>query len=1505
MAEEIDRPPTLASIFRFHGQRETLLQCFRLSVQLAEDLDVEPEYRGTFVELVRLVVQGDQPNSGWKYFRKCVTTMEGAEQWLQRLQDRLQGASIIGQTTKGYALEALEFERDSLLKQHESIGAILSGLAKAGHAQIHDYQFLLTKASAIERIDSVALHYIPTLISLASAFGSIDSPASLREARSLDQTFADNTDNSRWKSPELRAAASAWWLAEYSSRYIENPADPDLRGVDLEAESAARSKRLMDAIQNGALELMLLVCSQVRAEEWHDPAKTDLVTFLLSGVDSSRSGPIKASDYFQELLSQNMQLFVDALISNVPDTIRRLKFEEDEQRRNLGARQSHGVPEYSMHLERFLLIIAYAFQGFPEAAQSFWSDPDGNLYGFLQWASKRQSTPRAAAFCEMFRSIAEDQECADAAHKFLLEDATTTSAKLRRGAPLSWSQVLDELSFYAPGVNEKATGATLQQDLSSQLLEPESHLMLECYLRLIAHMCRTSENARIYILTNSTVTVHEVLLELAKVSVSTRLRACVYSTLAAMLADKAAEASYALWETLDSWVHDIPVVNQKPGMQKILATQNPTVHGKARLEAIATGLDESNAFTRLLQVLVAPPQEMTALNDMLPFSEQLGMVYRMPGIEEYVDFVMDSVFAKRTMMETRDINQVWELRCACLDFIFTCLSTFNEDLVIFANRTNLPVDTAISTSSLAAYVRLHPFARAMEWLFNDNVAAALFASAHGDLEVIGNSSAETPRVIALCRSIQVIELALKLQSTYFDIVRPLIKAQSQPREKVVANPALASFEDVILSHVNLIVDLGLYCGTGHQDLTMVSLKLLQRLAVARKLSISSGAAHSGSRVLAALQQDLDVDRVAIGFIAPLQLDPRELELGDSGPGIAIKQGILDLLNGSLEISSNKPALAHCLLGFRCGERTISIPPDGLFAKGASLFHAVVKLAADTMTLEQCNSFAWLSSIRRAACQIIQKLVKSSLTEHIILEELRDLGFADAVAIAQQSIGPDTLWCGRTVSQPEFLISDSASVFRDFMTGRAAYFEHASLEIRSTKQRNSPTLRQRIISSLLGITTINSQEQVPNPSIFELFDFIDLDIADILQVTERKFTADLDFTICKTDNVSQGDMYDLTLVKELLLLRESELRQKNQLADAAVAQQFATESDAVVLALQSENQHAAVLAAQRVTLNAWVQLLALVLAFGDFDPAPKTALVLQALQIVLPKLDRTLTEDSNITIPLTRLTYNLVRSAETGVATASSREGNAANDRLTHAFRTALAGIASPVGTSELRETCYQIIRHFLKSVAMPAGSTSPLQRQSAKIVEHCGERLIDTMCEDALSSQGTCRISALLAIEVLVQLFQTNKSSYMLRSLTRLNFTPVVVDSIRGIAAEFQDQRPGHGKFRRGFFFFLSSLAAHDMYTDPAWQILRRCSRTCTRGWQCFCACLSRQRGRRQSSVQASLRRFATASCSPRIRTLGSTWTMPKHSATSTACSHLCSASSLAWLLPRALGISR
>lgn len=1397
-AHVLDRPPALAAVLQFHAHRETLLDSLRLSVQQSADIDAEPEQREVFLQLVRLVVKDkDGASSVSSFWRKCVTSMEEIENWVRRLDERLQSISIIGQNLTGYALEALQYQKESLRRQHESLGAILTFLTKEAHATIDDYRFLMTKASALDRLDDLVLHYVPLLISCASHFGPPDGSAGLRDARSLDQTFSDKTDTTRWRLPDFRAAATAWWLAEYSGRYTDNPTGSPLQGVDIQKETDARDDRFLDALGDGAFQFMLMVCSKIHVDQWHDPAKAGLIAFLLGDTQASQETTLTASAYFQALVSEQLQLFVDALITNMPDTIRRLKFEEDEQRRNMGPQLPQAHQETTLHLERFLVIIAFAFEGSPEAAQeAFWSEPDGNMYGFLQWASKRQSTPRVAAFCEMFQAIAENEECAEAAQKFLLDETVAaSSARLRKGASLSWAQIFAELGYYADRLREAPVLAYFQNEpgMAGQTNEPESALMLECYMRLASHMCRTSPSARLYLLSHQTFHLHDILFDLAKSGLDSRFKACAFTTLASMLTNKETNTRNAMWEVLDVWIFGIQP--NKPGAPKSAANYS-LIDSAMRLKPIAFGFEEPNAFVHMLQALVSPTHDQEPLADALPFPEQMSLAYRMPGIDTYIDFVMDDIF-KKVLPELPDMDQIWELRCACLTFIATCLASFNEDLVVFANSTTINVDAVISTSSLASYVRLHPFARIMEWLFNDGVITALFASTHEDVDSISTARPDSPLITALCRSIEVIDLALRLQSTYFDIVRPIIKTQSATRSKQVANPTLASFEDAILMNTNIIVDLGLYCGTGHQELTVLSLSLLQRLSVSRKLANAStaysGERAAGNRVLTALQQDNDVDRITAAFVAPLELDPRELEMGDQAPGFAIKAAILHLLNSSLDISPNKPGLAHCLLGFSCKDRSLSIASEGRFAKGVAVFHAVARFFAETINFDDSNSLPWLSLLRHECSEIIRKLLKAPLTSTIVSDQLFESGFYDAIAIGQKPISAMAHWAGRLTNDREFLLTESAQVFRNGLDEKAAFFEQGSMQLKSANERNSPTLRQKTMSSLLGLTNLASGDQIQNASIFDLFDFVDLDLATPFELPPTKYMTGLDLTAWRKNASDNSTSYNLVLIKELLLLRETELLKAGQLVEATSVQQCREEEETILACLQCQNQYSAIMASQQATLKAWVQLVTIMLRTGELDVAQQSNFILQALQIVLPKLDMNIIQESPRTLPLAKLVYALVQAQGSDSTNKPSKESSVANERLLHAFRTSLSGISSPSDSVELRETCYQIACHFLKATAIRSKGQANLSRHTAKMIDSAGERLIDTICEDALSSIGTCKVAGLMMLEACAHLHQVTKSSYMVRAMTRLNFVSVLVDSIRSIAAEFAQEDANKG----------------------------------------------------------------------------------------------------------------
>ncbi|KAI9716272.1 MAG: hypothetical protein M1812_005497 [Candelaria pacifica] len=1394
-AEELDRSVLESSIITFHERRQFLLECLRLILKQSVEPDSDGPSRDLSKEVVTLILgTKDRPGqNGSPYSRKCASSMLDIEKWLANLNERAHSALILGQAQLPQFTEIMAFQRLSLIRQHESLGAIISYLIKSNHTNVEEFEALLSTTKSLEKYDIILVHYIPALTTSIAQFGSLEGAANLREARALHQKIIANKESDPWNLRYVHAAIIVWWLAEYSGLYLDNPVGSPLQNVDLEIESDDRSKLFAQALSDGAFQFMLSLGAQVKPEEWQDPARLGLTQFLLQDSATLQLDSVACSDHFYHLLMEQLESFSDAFIANMPDALRKLKLEEDEQRKQAQGGLQRAIPGglvgHQLHLERFLVIISYAFERRPNAAEAFWADPDGNLYGFVQWASMRQSTPRVSAFCEMLQSISGEKECANSAHKFLLEEGPNTAGKFRRSSSLSWAQIFNELQFYASKIRDRPTApqpALYQagKPRVDEIDEPESAMMLECYLRLTSHICWQSSMARAWVLEHPAIRLVDILLLLCSSAIPRSLRACALKTVQALLTEKNSQVGEAIWSYLDHWIsgHYSSTIPSRTNS----AATGPAWTEEIMFESIALGFEEPNAFVGLLQALVAPCSESEGLNDSLPFPESLGSAYRMPGIEPYIDFALGRIFRQKTV-EIQDTAQLRILRCTCLHFIVTCLSTFNEDLVVFANSSNVAVDSAIGTSSLAAYARLHPFARVMEWLFNEGVIDALFLVAHQDIGEVSDSSPESPLILGLLRSIEVMGLVLDLQSTYFAIVRPLVKIESSNRRAPVANSALASFEDAILNSLQLVVDLGLYCGTGHQELTIVSLKLLERLSSSRKLVAPSNPGSSQrsnrNKIIGVLEMRDDATRIGASLASEMQVDPREFEQGPESSGFIIKTSILNFLNTCLAALPSQSTIAHLLLGFSSSGNILEVRADGRFAKGLSLFHTILRVVVQYPDEEYGNFLGWLMHIKKSAMQVLKQLWSSQLSSVYTMTELRENTFLSVQMLGLKVIDSSTLWNQRSFNDPQFLNTDSAICFTDFLHQRTSLFEYAATELRLVSQ--APTLVSEVVEKLLGAISIADGGRTP--SIFALLDFLELEIGgDVAQPNLKYFTG-TDLTTCLREGIDGLAAYDLASVGELLALRRTELRKSGSFSNALQEEEAQVEIQDVLLHLHADNQRRALIVARIHALKSWVQLVIIILETAEFEES-NTAFILEAFRVIIPKLKKystdTTTEAAELAVLAKFLLFNLDLQSS---AFESGRAGDAANDRLFELFSICLRGIHSTVTTSFLRETFYVICYRYLTGMTDLFNSNPIVRRHIIQIVKTAGERLVDVVCDDAYAGSETCRISALLLLNALVSLAKQEESQYVIDCLGRANFVGILVDAIQNVSSELRD----------------------------------------------------------------------------------------------------------------------
>lgn len=1398
--ENLDRSPIASAIICFHESRQFTLECLRLVLRLSTNVDLNEELRGGLCELVIVVLETkDGPaENGSCYVQKCFAAMSSVENWLQELAARIQRTQTLGQTYSLDSDEIMSFHQQSLNLQHESLAAISTHLITANHTLARDFHKLLDDVMPVmDKWNSLAVHYVPILLSFTSQYGSRDAGPEFQAALRIHEKITDSKDSKPWALPHLQAAFITWWSAEFNGYFIDAPVVSPPQRTDQEGEGQIRSELFMQALRDGALQCTLTICSQTKPKDWYDPARNGLTDFLLQDAQVLPPEVAGVSPHFRDLIMEQFEIFAEAFITNMPDTLRRFKVEEDDQRRRLhsglqGTLQS-GISEHDLHLERFLVIMSYAYEHHVDAAASFWSETDSNLYGFLQWASKRQSTPRVSAFCEMFRALSEGDESALAAHRFLLEESPMMPGRLRRSGSLSWAQIFGELDFYASKVREHPMVVIPTVNYSEKLKaveidEPESAMMLECYLRLTSHLCIQSDIVRSWIMTHESFHILDMLFLLCSNAVPKRIRACAYDTMRALLTDKTGAISDHFWTSLDLWVSG--GFSHTSSIQRPAKITNTTTWAEEiTFETIANDFEEANAFVALVQALVRPAAEDEGLNDALPFPEQLGSSYRMPGVEPYIDFVLGNIFAIR-VLELDDPMQLRSLTLNTLNFAATCLATFNEDLLILANGSNVAVDKAMNTSSLLSYSCLHPFSRVMEWMFNERVLAALFSSAHQDIIEINNSLPESPLILALLSSIEVMSLIMDLQSTYLDIVRPLIRAQTSGRRQAVINPSLTSFEDSVASNLRVVVDLSLYCGSGHPDLVLLSLKLLGKFSSSRKLNAPPksrlGLSLSSNRLIGILEQNNDLEPVSRSLLSAMEFDDRELSRGPEAPGYIIKLAILDFLDNALIASPERPNLAHALLGFSCTGVSVYIDANSLFAKGLSLFHAILRLITRYPEGADGVLLSWFLALKQKGVQILRTLWKSTLTSVYTMMEMRAGDFLFEQFLSQDLVDVDTLWDGQTIRDRTFIFNESASALEQYFRQRRSLFEYASAEIRLVAMNEMSSLREKITATLLGSTTIASGEQLPNPTTLDLLDFINLDLADNLNMPFSQYFAGIDFEVCvqPSSSESTAPLYNLKIVKELLALRHNELLKNKLLKDSTEEDRVHSELHDMLLYFHGKNNLKRIESTRIAALDAWVDLVTLFVQSDNLDREAKAAFVLRALQSVSPQLEKYAFAIRPEALIFAKLASTLLfnfnfKSAQ--IDLGGTRD--LTSDRLHRLFRIALRGISVPDADSSLREVLYDICYRYI--TVTPDGSAS--RRNETQLIKSSGEKFVDIICDDAYGGEGTCRIAALLLLDALTTLTIRDKSSYLIDSLTRTNFVVVLVESIKDTPNELRE----------------------------------------------------------------------------------------------------------------------
>lgn len=1407
-SQVLDRPPLNTAIMRFHERRHFLLESLRLILRGAAD-DDQDEDRDTQIRIVLseamsliLDIKGGQLRNASLFARKVLNAMADTEQWLSLLNEQAQKMTVVGLDDADF-VETIEHQSRSLQEQHESLGAILFYLFRSSWLSSEDFRLLVAQLKKLERVDGLLVHYFPGIIASFNRYGSpAGNPGSSQsEARSLHTLVTTSQDGQPWKLSGFHSVVIALWLSAYSAWYFEGDSSNQTSRGDSETEAKSNTTMFMGALNDGALDFMLAVCSSVNSEEWADPARSSLVELLLK--ERALPESCTCNQYMKQLLMESFGVFVESCIENIPDAIRLLKSEEDTQRlhqltamrEGLASGPHRGQVEVRTHLESFLVIISFAFEHRPHAALSFWEDPDANLYGFLQWASKRQTVPRVSAFCEMLCSISEGEENASAAHRFLSEEEKFMSSKIKRSTTMSWTQMFAELQLYGSRIMEKPSTSNAQQGLRTtrkpepvDMNEPESAVMLTCYLRLMGHLCRQSKVVREWMWQNTSFPVITSLLDLCSEPTPTHVRATVFATLSALLTDKTTINGNHMWFTLDQWVSGGSLKPTEAGKVPLVSNL-PKWHEQQTLDRIGLSIDQTNAFVVLIKALVYPASDVAEIPLALPFPEYLGAAHGINGIEPYIDFILGHAFTRKFYDPVGYQSRF--LTFHCLDFIVMSLKAFNEDLITVLSEPSTDLEPGITLSAISSYVHLHPFARVMEWLFNEDVLKTLFSVCHQDVTKVAQASSDSVLVLTLLRCLETMDLAINLQAMYLNIVKPLLERQPGRSSTPVANSWLASFEDAVLNNLRLVPALCLYCGTGHQQLTVTSMALLEKLTSSSKLNkmSSPGIAQwqSSNKIVEVLASEVDVDSVTRTLVTQIEPDPRELEWGPQSAGYIIRESLLALLNQCLGTVTDRPTVAHLLMGFKCVGNILDIESEGSFAKGMSMLHAIIGFLQSYPTEIHGSITSWTVHLKRMALETLSYLWSSKLASHFTLVEMRAQGFLMGVFASQPLVGPGTTWDEQPIASEEFWLSGGSSALAEFLLFRSHLFAYATTEIRSAAKLGSSTLQTEILSTLLGNSMLENGDPVSTPSVFDLFDFADLPRELDFFPPKPEYLQDVAAIIF---DQTMGSVHRHTVpeLEQLIKMRKTELLSTGSFRDEEA---FDAEANTLKLFLEARQRSQRIESSRFLALRSWVELVTTILTCSVLDDASRPTFILHAIQLILSKLEAAISEDSLEAFELARLAETLIGRLAFDLSTVpASRSGDIIDEKLHQLFQVSARGIVLSSNNVQLREVLYTICSHYITRITS-SGSTQDsthdnLRAQSQQLVKTAGAGLVDKICDDAYASQDTCRAAALLMLNCLAVL-DSRTDCILAGMISQSNFLSLFLDAIRSLPVELQN----------------------------------------------------------------------------------------------------------------------
>jgi nuclear pore complex protein Nup205 len=976
---------------------------------------------------------------------KILESFKSIEKELKLIKESVERSKILGSFHEhSPEIKVINFRRNTLFKQYQSLGEILLGYVNTFLESEHEFTTenffdILNHISTLKPEDIFSLCFLPSLFYYVSKLYVLpNSDVEILHSKIINHiNIIEKLSENPFKSLVFLAFLTAfidWCKADpiKTSKYEFNVS------VD---------KPMQICVSIGALEQLLTICADTSLIENSNDHSTKpfydfraflqqhipkLIPIQLFDIDQSETiklkhsiqqeklandeitqeiaivysinNDIKLSDHFIAFLVPVLSKFIDSFISTAAFMMTQLRDTEEDLLLSSETFDLETLTE-NADLERLYMSIFYLYCGRDEYSQRIWADTNSAAYGFLQWASRCNSPLIMATFSMLLSSLAGNNENAINVFSFLqltnsnnsnnsdlVNSSRESSTLLTKYPSISWSTIYSTLTYYTD-VLAKASDITFQNtsiepldlDLKSKKsfiteLGEDSIIYISGFFQVLSNVARNSPQAKVELLESDNNQLFNILNTL--LNMNTSLNGPILTLLSSLVGESLDER-VKFWRLLDNWIFRNP------------KSDSFTSYPREKLNKKLINYQFVSGFVDLLTSLLKPLDSAKSMEALYthPFPYDLGASIRKPGIWCYIEYLCLDILPE---IEYTPITEKEKdlLLYSILDLMQQCLSQIDSNIILNSSACGIKdLDNIIKNETIIHYFQAHPGSAVLNSIYKNQVFDSLFKICNLGFEKLSELSNNSIKIHLLEKSMKIIEMTLSYERFLLDELVPILRLPDNPYidPTNLGVIGLRSFTDAFLMNLQLIANFALYVGSEKFSIAKSSLIILRKTTASSTFSSSLHVQSNLTRKNLFLTTCETVDesiRIRSAFI-----DQFEMPI-TSASSMEVKLLLLQFINANISVTDNSPTISHFLLGFNTQKMTFgSADIKTTIASGRSLLKSLTDALRDIVVcLKDANNFDYMLVRFSEIClEIILKLVKSDKTGECILNYLRTSG----------------------------------------------------------------------------------------------------------------------------------------------------------------------------------------------------------------------------------------------------------------------------------------------------------------------------------------------------------------------------------------------------------------------------------------------------------------------------------------------------------------------------------